>query len=573
MFSIKSLFKAVQSWRRNRGGPRAVKRSDIALERLDHRQLMAVNFTGNAITDIPATGTTGTVILGDNGTVRHPVIPSDLQDLIKVSGLDVNGIRLAYTPDDDILSIALQQPDNQKTGQLVLAGDTDNNGNGATVASGVIALRPAFLDFGFLGGSESMGAFLDLDNDGIPDVVAGISNDPSVGKLYQVNDAIVNPDPVIAANTVPRFGSQLLNNTGASFLTNDPARPSFEFQVTNFSQLYLQETGQALQTDSVIRVGGFGVSIDDDGISEAFFPSQAANFGVVPPPPPVCPPPPIPSPPAVVLRPPVFVNPHAGHHVNTAHPTDVRVSVLGSANFDPNLIIPASVRLGGAAPISTFPRDINHDNIPDRTFIFRGSDINLPPGKTRAIVTGALTDGTFFRSGEPIFNRNDSFYTDAQIAARDARQTRQGFDATNPPLTPSQKHALALASLHDKALEGAMDAEVSAFASASRPKVKIATRAGSATSVSVDSTTEDSMTMTMSSESSPAASQSSSAAFLEATAKRNPVAQPASPVVVSIPRKNSVVVSEATITAPKAKARLTAGMNRAGLARAAKARA
>jgi len=283
MFSIHSLFKAVQSWRRRRGGPKTTnKRSDIALERLDHRQLMAVNLTGNALIDIPATGQPGTVILQDNGTVRHPLIPADLQGIIKVSGLDINGIRMAYTPDDDVLTIALQQPDNQKTGQLVLAGDTDNNGNGATVDPAVLALRPSFIDFGFLGGSESMGAFLDLNNDNLPDVVAGISNDVGAGKLYQVADAIVNPDPIIAANEIPIFGAMRLSNTGATFLSNDPAAPSFEFQITNFSDMYLEKTGTPLRTDSVIKVGAFGNSNDDDGISEAFFPAQSANFGVVP---------------------------------------------------------------------------------------------------------------------------------------------------------------------------------------------------------------------------------------------------------------------------------------------------
>ena len=41
------LFEAVHSWRRRRGGIKPRKRSDLAMEQLDHRQLLAVNFTGN----------------------------------------------------------------------------------------------------------------------------------------------------------------------------------------------------------------------------------------------------------------------------------------------------------------------------------------------------------------------------------------------------------------------------------------------------------------------------------------------------------------------------------------------
>ena len=227
MFSIKSLVRTVQDWRRKRRGPKPSKRADMALECLDHRQLLSVNFTGNAAIDIPATTQPGTVILANNAdpNTRHSQIPADLQSLIKVSGLDINGVRLKYTPNDDILSIAIEQPDNQKTGQPVLAGDTDNNGDGGTVDPAVKALRPSFLDFPYIGGSETMGVFLDFHDNNIPDVVAGIPNTPGAGKLYQVDKAVVNPDPTIANRVAPTFGDKLLTNTGASFLTNDPAQP------------------------------------------------------------------------------------------------------------------------------------------------------------------------------------------------------------------------------------------------------------------------------------------------------------------------------------------------------------
>ena len=476
MFSIKTLVRTVQDWRRRRRTTKPSKRAVVTLECLDHRQLLSANFTGNAIIDIPATTQPGTVLLANNldPNTRHSQIPPDLLPLIKVSGLDINGIRLRYTPGDDTLSVAIQQPDNQKTGQPVLAGDTDNNGDGGTVSPAVQALRPAFLDFPYIGGSETMGVFLNFHDNNIPDVVAGIPNTPGAGKLYQVNKAVVNPDPTIANRVAPTFGDKLLTNTGASFLTNDPLHPAFEFQITNFSQLYMAETGHALTTTSTIGFGAFGNSLDDDGISETFFPAQSAVFGVIPPVPPVCPPP-VPCPP---LEPPILINPHEHRHVNTAHPTDVRVNILGAARFDVNKIVAGTVRLGGAAPIASFDRHINNDPYEDRTFIFRGSDITLPRGITDATVTGNLTDGTTFQSTYQVFNKNDTFYTPQEVAERNARQAAKGFSATNPPLTPFQQGKAG--NIHDLAIEQAHDSQAVPFESAARATVKIATRPAAA---------------------------------------------------------------------------------------------
>lgn len=560
MFSIKSLVQAVRSWRRRGGGPKTphARRNAVrALERLDHRQLLSANFTGNAITDIPAKGPagTGTVILQDNGTVRHPGIPGDLKPIIKVSGLDLSGIRLQYSPTDDILSVALQQPDNQKTGQPVLAGDTDNNGDGGTVDPAVQALRPDFIDFAFLGGSESMGAFLDLNGDAIPDVVAGISGNPNQGKLYQVANAVVNPDPTLAAKTIPGFGTKLLNNTGASFLANDPANPSFEFQVTNFSKLYQDKTGQPLATSTTIGVGAFGTSDQDDGISEAFFPAQNANFGVVPTPV-VCPPPPV-----VPINPPITINPHENRHVNTAHPTDVRVTIFGTRTLDVNQINVGSLRLGGAAPIASFERNVNRDGMLDLTVVFRGSDITLPRGFTTATLTGALNDGTPISSHQRIFNRNDSYYTQAEIAARDARQAREGFNAANPPKTPFQKGQAG--NLHDLAILQSQEEQAASFSATERPTVKIPTRAA------VASPSQGAMVSAASHSGGRAAAQSP----LLVSIPKRPVTQADPPVTVKIPTRSSVTVPNATAR-PAARTRPLAGVpGRAGLARAARATA
>ena len=82
----------------------------------------------------------------------------------------------------------------------------------------------------------------------------------------------------------------------------------------------------------MISIGAFAGSGDDIGIGEAFFPEQPFTLGArhrrLRPP---CPP----------VSPPVMINPHENRHINTAHPTSIRVNVLGSSGFDVTQIDPA----------------------------------------------------------------------------------------------------------------------------------------------------------------------------------------------------------------------------------------
>ena len=127
------LLQAVRSWRRRRGGPKTVRRAGIAMEQLDHRQLLSVNFTGNVPIDFPATQSPGVVVLPDNPLVQHPSIAPAIAPIVKVSGFDISGIRVSYTPATDTLSIGLDQPQSQNQPGEVIAGDADNNGNSGTV--------------------------------------------------------------------------------------------------------------------------------------------------------------------------------------------------------------------------------------------------------------------------------------------------------------------------------------------------------------------------------------------------------------------------------------------------------
>jgi hypothetical protein len=427
----RKLIQAVQTWRRHRGVLRSPKRAGVNLEQLDHRQLLTVTFTGNVFNDFPGTSGPGVAVLKDSSPASHPgdTIPPDIAPFILHSGFDLDALRLVYDPTNDTLDVGFQQPINSAApppgtsptifGNPVISGDADDNGDDGTVNPNVLNLRPNFIDFPGLQGSETMGITLDLNNDGTPDVVAGIAGDPVGLKTFQVAQAVASP-------TNP-FGAALPQFTGPSHVQNDPQHGAFEFQVTHFSQLFQLETGQALTPQSVIRVGGFAGSANDDGIGEAVFAAQPVNFGVAPTPPPpmVCPP----------QSPMILVNVHENNHVNTAHAGLVRVSVLGTSGFDVKQIEPASVQLGGASPIAHFFRKVNHDSFLDETFIFRANQITLPRGFTNATLTGQIDNGPNgapepFISSVPIFNRDASFYSQAALNATAARRAQ--LDATVP---------------------------------------------------------------------------------------------------------------------------------------------
>ncbi len=416
MSFLHSLLDAVRSWGRRRANRQTSKRMTAQVEHLDHRQLLSIGFTGNVPIDFPATQQPGVVVIPDNPSVIHPIIPPQFQSLIKASGFDVTAIRLSYDPTTDVLSIGLEGPPaNGVSGQQVIAGDADDNGNSATVNPAVTAIDPGFQNPGDMGGSQFMGAFLDLSNPSIPSVVAGIAPEmPGYTKNYTVAQAVVNPQ---YPGSAPQFGTPLPQFNGNVYLVNDPSHPNFEFAIDHFSQLYQLETGKALTPNATIGVGAFGGSGQDDGISKAFFPAVPISFaGAIQPPPAPCP-----------ASPTVYINPHSGYHINTAHPDRIRVNVLGSSGFNATTIVPSTVTLGGAHPFASFTRRFKFDQVPEETFVFRGTDVVLPRGITNATISGQTSSGQSFSSTVQVFNRNYSFYSRAQIASQQARLARAGI--------------------------------------------------------------------------------------------------------------------------------------------------
>jgi hypothetical protein len=428
MSLISSLQQAVRAWRRRRGGAKAPKkRAGVALEQLDHRQLLAVNFTGNVLTDFPDTLVNRGVIRVD-GTppgFAKPIIPAAIQPIIQVSGFEISAVRASYTPSDDTLSVGIEQPRNPKDplGRAVIAGDADNNGNSATVDPAITSIPQFsnFTDFPNLEGPEGMGVLIDLDIDGQPDLIAGFPTATTLGpKPYEVAD-------VVPGSTTD-FGTPRPQNTGTFFLQNNPNTPDLELQITNFSQVYKEKTGKDLTPDSVIGFGAFGAA-GEGGISEAFLPPQYVLARDVSPfVPPVCPPCPPPPP----LNPPVIINIHEHRHVNTAHPERVRAYLFGTSAFDVRAVNQDSVRLGApgstdpadAQPVDRLFRDVNRDGFLDEVIVFRGDQIKgLQPGFTQAELRGQLNDGRVFASSGNIFNRDPASYAPSQIAQVRARES------------------------------------------------------------------------------------------------------------------------------------------------------
>ena len=95
-------------------GPKTAKRSAVAVEQLDHRRLLSVNFTGNVATDFPATTITRRRHLQLLEHARHHHVAASSQspyaDLIKTSGYAISEIRVSYDSADDTLSVGFEQP-------------------------------------------------------------------------------------------------------------------------------------------------------------------------------------------------------------------------------------------------------------------------------------------------------------------------------------------------------------------------------------------------------------------------------------------------------------------------------
>ena len=392
MSLLSTIVRAVRSLRNRRDATRCRKRSGPNLEQLDHRRLLAVTFTGNVTNDF--TATTPSVYVSDP-TNEQPIIPSIYpSSVFPVSGWAIDQIAVNYDQASDTLSLGFLQPLNGKPGlngypgeYPVIAGDATDSGNSGvvdpTVQSIAIANGTSFTVYPSISGNDTFYALLDLSGGtntanetvfaGIPDQFGGITGYPNAS--YVVAPAVFSGGTVVVGNAVPEAGAELTANEGTIYRPlDDPRHGALELSITHFSQLYQQITGHALTTSSVIDLGAYAGSTTDDGVGKESFHFQPLTLGnaTSPPPPPVVVP-------VEVFQPTILINPHENRHINTAHYDNVRVTVLSSSSFDSQQINPYSVTLDGARPSAWFSKIQLHDGFYSTTFVFKGTDINLPP--------------------------------------------------------------------------------------------------------------------------------------------------------------------------------------------------
>jgi hypothetical protein len=377
------------------------RRAGVAVEQLDHRQLLSVNFTGNVPVDFPATQSPGVVVLPvdlHNPQTLEATVPAALQPFIHVSGFYIQDTRVSYDSTNDTLSFGINQPASGNAGQgEVIAGDSDDNGNSATVNPALHAFDPAFQDPPDFQGSKYMGTFLDFTGSGVPQVVAGFSLQSPISST-PTNPQPPNPYQVAVANpvTLPVFGASLPGFTGNFFLQNSPTSPNLEFSITHFSQLYQMETGKTLTSSSIIYVGAQAGSQLPNGISDTFIPEQAVNIGAATlPVVSTCPP----------QSPTIFVNPHEHRIVDSLHRDLIRVTIVGTSGFNVNDINPATVTLDGVHAIAHITRKIRRDPFPMATYVFVADQLHLPKGLSTVTLTGKLNNGlTTFESSTSVLN-------------------------------------------------------------------------------------------------------------------------------------------------------------------------
>jgi hypothetical protein len=468
MYLFSRLFQAARAWR-NGGRPKTAKRSAVGVEQLDHRQLLSVNFSGNVATDFTPTTTptpqfpTG-VVLFNSANTPGIITPNTAfyGNLIGTSGYAISGIAVSYDSTDDTLSVGFEQPPSGKPGQPgpVIAGDADNNGNAGNVNPLVTDLDFGFTEYPALEGSGTeMNAFLDLADTGTPDIVAGFSPiqpplppnqsptgpNPMAPKPYQVAQAVPATEPF----TGPSFGTLLPNNTGNVYLANLAAHPNLEFSITNFSQLYLAETGHALTPSSVIGIGAFAGNNSTAHINDAFFPENTFTLAQA-----TVPVPPVNNNPEP--SPPILINPHEHRIIDTGHRDLIRVSIFGTSGFPVKNINPATVELDGVASIAHVTRKVQRDEFPFQTYVFVADQLTLPPGLTTATLTGQTFSGVNFESQKDVLNLPHSALAFGRlrkyIGNANFYERLSKLEATNPGIAnTSSGTTVSLASRNAKA--------------------------------------------------------------------------------------------------------------------------
>ncbi|MFT7625930.1 MAG: hypothetical protein ACI9WU_005122 [Myxococcota bacterium] len=205
-------------------------------------------FTGDVEADFT---TAGTIVVVDPGgkDVGVPVaLPAGT-----ISGWDLKSIRLWYDAVADTMYVGFNT--------FGIAGDADGDGKPGSPGPALAGLGG--LDLPDMGGTESFALLLDTDEDGIWDIIAGVSASTDISDFTVATFAGNAIVPALS------FGADLPAHTGALFANPSSSQPDLEFTITNFSQLANSSGGDSQLS---FAINGFMGSFDDAGFGEDFAP-------------------------------------------------------------------------------------------------------------------------------------------------------------------------------------------------------------------------------------------------------------------------------------------------------------
>ena len=218
-------------------------------------------FTGNVPTDfnIP-----NAIIIEDSSGVNGMDIflPTPPFPAGAMSGNDMKDVRLYYDPVTDVMYVGINT--------FVIAGDVDGDNLPGHTSAALAGLGG--IDHPNFSGSESFALQLDIDSDGMMDVIAGVSGFTDVAG-FSANEFLPG-----MGTPAFSFGRSLPEHTGFLFASPDSARPDLEFTITRFSRLPTSSgVDSNLATFGMIAFIG---SFADDGIGEDFLPGVQRTVDV-----------------------------------------------------------------------------------------------------------------------------------------------------------------------------------------------------------------------------------------------------------------------------------------------------
>jgi len=184
----------------------------------------------------------------------------------RISGYDIEQVVVVYDDATDLLTVTIDT--------YVIAGDADGDGDPDTTGPVLNALGG--LDEPNFASGESFAILIDVDQDGVFDVIAGVNTDGDLSSFQVARHSSSG------FSTVPflplAYGAPLPAHNGGAPAAPSAASPALTMTIANFSQL---AATLGLADDSLdFGVNAFMGSFSDAGIGEDFVPSRGGSVTV-----------------------------------------------------------------------------------------------------------------------------------------------------------------------------------------------------------------------------------------------------------------------------------------------------